>query len=45
MVKYNPLTCSVFDRCSLACSSDQKNTDLCQKSGMILGAEKDPQSI
>jgi hypothetical protein len=44
MLKTSPLTGSDFRRCSLACSSDQKKTDFCQKSGMIFGAEKDSQS-
>lgn len=35
---YSPLSPPTFRRCSLACSSDQKNIDFLQKPSMILGS-------
>ena len=38
VVRYAPLILCTFLRCSLACSSDQKNTDFRQKASVMLGS-------
>ena len=38
VVRYKPRSPPILRRCSLACSSDQKNTDFRQKASMMLGS-------